>query len=52
MVTWTGLPMRYFIEGTANPNLFLSVRDSGTFDDFEPNGCESVGCLIFGLDVA
>lgn len=44
--------MTYFIEDTASPNLFLSMREAGTFDDFEPNDCESVGYLIFGLDVA
>lgn len=44
--------MSYFLEDTVNPNLFLSVREARAFDDFEPNDCESTGCLIFGLDVA
>lgn len=44
--------MSYFIDDTASPNLFLSEREAGTFDDFERNDYESIGCLIFVLDVA
>lgn len=45
--------MSYFLEDTANPNLFLSVREARTFDDFEPSDdYKSIGYLIFELDIA
>lgn len=41
------------IKDTASPNLFLSVTEARTFDDFEAgDDYESIGYLIFGLDIA